>query len=238
MRKVLTVSALATSLVLTGCKMPDKLAAPDPVATWLGRADSIEISFLTFNRDGTFSAEVLTDRTKEPKKLSGRWTIGTTWQERPCWDRVNQKGDQFDELMRTSTGKRVGNERVSRADITLRYWVPKGTDLPVGAKVIEKRFELPKDLSRGGFGGPNFTRTGSLYPMFEEPRPPLPDGAVGAYWLVEEDAKLTRIARAASSSGRLLLWPVAVLSECLGAPDKSARMNLRFRKWVLEPKAS
>lgn len=221
--KILTLSALAAALFVTGCDMPDKLAAPDPAATWTrtaGLLERLKEASLTLKSDGTFTASVQTDPLEEPKTQTGRWNADKAWQESNCWDRVSFRQESY--------------SRTSRASIGLTYWVAKGTDIPIGAKVIEKR-HLSNDASRILHRD---SRLNLLTAQIAVRHPTPPAGAQGEHWLVQEEAELIRRTAEKRSSRHLLIWPIEVLGECFGTPDKNAMMTLRFRDRIYALKAT
>jgi hypothetical protein len=217
MKKMVALTLAATAIALAGCDMPDKLEKPNPAATWTSAPTVTggETITLELSRDGSFKARSKGNLGEEVRSIEGRWSVGENWIEKSCWERI-RKSD-FDTLAR-----REGNSRVSRASMSLRYWIAKGAELPIGAKVVSKRSTTLPDAA---------IKSGSSHPasLLPNANPPLPADAKGELWLVEEDAELIRTGRAASASGSLLQWPFAVLSECFGSPDKDAKLHLRFR---------
>lgn len=219
MTKILALAMVATAIGLSGCDMPDKLEKPNPAATWtsVGRPALAagETITLVISDNGTFRAGSKAGPGEEAGSIDGRWSVGEKWIEKSCWERI-RKSD-FDTL-----GGSTGNSRVSRAPMSLRYWIAKGADLPSGATVISKRSPI--------FPGGAIESGGShLARMLPNVVPPVPADAKGELWLVQEKAELIRTGRAASATGSLLQWPFAVISECFGAPDKDAKAHLRFR---------
>lgn len=228
MTKISALAVIATAIGLSGCDMPDKLGKPDPAATWMsvgGLAPTAgEAMTLVVGRDGTFTVARRSGPAGDVGSVAGRWTVGEDWMEKSCWERVT--ASEFDKL-----AGRTGNSRVSRAGMSLRYWTAKGAELPNGAKVVGTR-------SRTLAGGAIDSGTGHPAASLPTATPPLPADAEGDLWLVEEVAELVRVGRAASASGGLLQWPIAVISECFGAPDANPAVHLRFRSRNLTPRAS
>lgn len=219
MTKMLALAVAATAIGLSGCDMPDKLEKPNPAATWMSVGHPAvaagETITLVISDNGTFRVGSKAGPGEAAGSVDGRWSVGEKWIEKSCWERI-RKSD-FDTL-----AGRSGNSRISRAPMSLRYWIAKGAELPNGAKVVSKRSTT--------FPGGAIESGGShIAKMLPNANPPLPADAKGELWLVQEDAELIRTGRAASTSGSLLQWPFAVISECFGTPDKDAKVHLRFR---------
>lgn len=226
MRMIVALTIVASAVALSGCDLPDKLEKPNPAATWTGAptVTSVESITLDLSSNGSFKARTKGSLGEESEPIEGRWSVGESWAEKACWERV--KRSDFDAL-----AGRGENSRVSRATVSLRYWIAKGADLPDGAKVVSKRSAANSSLLTD-------RRNSNSVRVLLSADPPPPANATGEIWLVEEDAELVRTGRAASASGRLLLWPIAIVSECLGSPDKDAKVHLRFRSRNLAAAAS
>jgi hypothetical protein len=228
MTRMLALAAIAAAVGLSGCDMPDKLEKPDPAGAWMSVGHPAltagETITLVISDDGSFRAGSRAGPGEEARSIDGRWSVGEKWIEKTCWERIGQS--DFDAL-----AGRAGNSRVSRASMSLRYWIAKGVELPNGAKIVSKRSTIFPNgaIESGG------SHAAGLLP---NANPPLPADAKGELWLVAEDAELIRTGRAASASGGLLQWPLAALSECFGSPDKDAEFHLRFRSQNLALKAS
>ena len=235
MKKIVALTLVTAAMALAGCDMPDKLEKPNPVAewTWTGnpKLDNGGTISLNLGGYGNFNARS-TPPGEEARSVEGRWTVGESWNEKACGDRISLSDE--DRLTRTADGK-VENHRVSRASIGLLYWVAKGAELPSGAKIVSKQ-----NMTDSGASNPfdASLRTVVANNLLPHSIPPLPDHAKGEFWLVEENAELVRTGRAAVASGSLVQYPFALLAECFGSPDKDAKVRLMFRSRNLTAAAS
>lgn len=220
MKQLFSTLTLAACLASTGCDAPDELAPPDPVGTWVPELAPSDrpptMQLIAFKADGTFVAEIRSTATSEALKLSGRWSAAATWREPSCWGRAWEQPSQLEELERTLTGERPERKRLSRGVISLEYWVSRGAELPVGAKVARKYDpSAPPDP---------FSRLESMVSLEQRPflrdrRPP--NEAKGEQWLVEEVGELIRTSVTGHKSDRLSDQVLALASECLGAEEKA-----------------
>jgi hypothetical protein len=229
MKRALSILTLTACTTLSACDSPSKLAAPAPAGTWARQLAAAEpnasIREITLNADGTFVAEV-SGIVGPTHKVSGQWHAAAAWREPSCWSRALEQPTELEALSRNETGKWPDRVRTSRAAISLQYWVPKGTDLPVGARVVGKDTAL-----RTG-GGPGLM---DAYRRLAEPGQRPGTQAGGEQWLVEESAELIRTAVTGVKTTRLPEQVIALITECLGGGEKNVntRLVLRQRNFLL-----
>jgi hypothetical protein len=142
MRRILSCIFVVAGLALAGCDSSDKVALPAPAGVWEAPAASLArgeaIQRIELKANGSFVAEFTGKGKAEPQRLDGSWSVGA-WQEPSLWERIRQRPSTSEALAETSTGKRAKRTRQALAEASLRYWVPSGSSLAEGAKVVQKK---------------------------------------------------------------------------------------------------
>lgn len=114
MKKIVALTLVTAAMALAGCDMPDKLEKPNPVAewTWTGnpKLDNGGTISLNLGGDGNFKARS-TPPGEEARSVEGRWTVGESWNEKACGDRISLSDE--DRLTRTADGKVGKSSRIA-----------------------------------------------------------------------------------------------------------------------------